>query len=127
MHELSIASGLVEKLLQFAQENPDKKLVEVRLMVGELSHIEPEQLRFCYESVTVDTPIGGSTLTIENVPASVICPHCGYNGRPKYWENVVDLAPIVTLRCPECGKAADAGQGHECSIKSVKFLRKEVA
>ena len=48
MHELSIASGLVEKLLDFSEKNPDKKIVEVRLAVGELSHIEEEQLRFCY-------------------------------------------------------------------------------
>jgi Zn finger protein HypA/HybF involved in hydrogenase expression len=40
MHELSIASGLVEKLLDFSEKNPDKKIVEVRLAVGELSHIE---------------------------------------------------------------------------------------
>jgi len=56
MHELSIASGLVEKLLQFTDENPEKKIVEVHLAVGELSHIEEEQLRFCYEARTVATP-----------------------------------------------------------------------
>ena len=30
MHEFSIASGLVEKLLDFAEKNPNKKIVEVR-------------------------------------------------------------------------------------------------
>ena len=44
MHEFSIASGLVEKLLDFAEKNPDKKIVEVRVAIGEFTQIEEEQL-----------------------------------------------------------------------------------
>ena len=74
MHELSIASGLVEKLLQFTDENPEKKIVEVHLAVGELSHIEEEQLRFCYEAITAETPLAGSELEIEKIAAIVSQP-----------------------------------------------------
>ena len=67
MHEFSIASGLVEKLLDFAEKNPDKKIVEVRVAIGEFTQIEEEQLRFCYESIITEMPIAGSSLTIEPV------------------------------------------------------------
>jgi hydrogenase nickel incorporation protein HypA/HybF len=125
MHEFSIACGLVEKLLQFAGENPDKKIVEVRLEVGELSLIEEEQLTFSYESIITDTPLAGSKLLLENVEAIVECGHCYYRGRPKYWENALASAPIATLECPSCGKAATATAGDECAIKSVRFLQQE--
>ena len=46
MHEFSIAANLVEKLFEFVGENPDNKICEVRLEIGELSHIEHDQLRF---------------------------------------------------------------------------------
>jgi hydrogenase nickel incorporation protein HypA/HybF len=122
MHELSIASGLVEKLLQFADENPDKKIVEVCLAVGELSHIEAEQLRFCYEAITAETSLEGSKLEIKKVDAFVSCPHCSYRGRPKYWDGALSGIPVATLECPQCGKAAEPVEGKECAIKSVRFM-----
>ena len=39
-----------------------REIFEVRLEIGELSHIEEEQLRFCYESITKETPLEGSKL-----------------------------------------------------------------
>ncbi len=121
MHELSIASGLVEKLLDFADKNPDKKIVEVRLAVGELSHIEEEQLRFCYEAIIAETPLEGSILQIEKIDAMVKCPHCSYRGRPKYWDGALSNIPVATLECPACGKATEATDGQECAIKSIRF------
>jgi hydrogenase nickel incorporation protein HypA/HybF len=121
MHELSIASGLVDKLLDFAEKNPEKKIVEVRLAVGELSHIQHEQLRFSYEAITAETPLEGSTLEIEKIDAMVKCSHCSYRGRPKYWDGALSGIPVATLACPSCGKAAEATDGHECAIRSIRF------
>ncbi len=120
MHELSIASGLVEKLLDFAEKNPDKRIVEVNLAVGELSHIEHAQLRFCYEAITVETPLAGSKLEIEKIDAMVKCPNCSYRGRPKYWDGALSGIPVATLECPSCCKTTEATDGQECAIKSLR-------
>src|SRR5437764_14761426 len=108
MHELSIASGLIEKLLEFSEQNPEHAILEVRLEIGELSHIDSEQLRFCYESIAKETPLEGSMLTIARVPAIVSCPHCTYRGRPNYWDEALAIAAVMTLRWPQCGNAVDA-------------------
>lgn len=121
MHELSIASGLVEKLLEFSSKNPEKQIVEVHLAIGELSHIEEDQFRFCYEAITAETPLAGSTLEIEKVEAIVSCPHCSFRGRPKYWDGALSGIPVPTLECPACGKAAEPTDGKECAIKSLRF------
>ena len=127
MHEFSIASGLVEKLLDFAEKNPDKKIVEVRVAIGEFTQIEEEQLAFCYDSITTAMPIAGSRLTIEPVLGKVACPHCSYSGPPKYWEGALAGTPIATLECPACGKAARAVEGEECAIRSIRFRPNELA
>jgi len=116
MHELSIAASIVESILEFAQTNPTRRVVEVRVAIGELTCVESEQLRFSYEAITKETAIENSTLTIERADASVNCSYCGYSGRPKYWDN------IATLQCPTCGQATEAVTGHECSIKGVKYV-----
>ena len=125
MHEFSIAANLVEKLSEFVRENPDKKICEVRLEIGELSHIEHEQLRFCYDSITKETPLEGSILKIDKSEALVECPHCSYRGRPKYWDDILAGALVVTFQCPACGKTVEETQGTECEIKSIKFSQNE--
>lgn len=127
MHEFSIASGLVEKLLDFAEKNPDKRIVEVRVAIGEFTQIEAEQLRFCYDSIITEMPIAGSHLTIEPVPGEVTCPHCGYSGTPKYWDGALHGGSIATLECPRCAKAAEVSGGAECAIRSVRFQPNEIA
>lgn len=122
MHELSIVSTLVESVLEFVTAHQVRKVINVRLSVGELTCVEAEQMRFCYAALTEKTPLAGSELEIEKVSAEVKCPHCCYDGPPKYWEDALCVAPVPTLQCPRCGKAAEAAQGHECAIKTIKYV-----
>ncbi len=122
MHELSIASTLVESVLEFANTPPPKKVLKVLLQIGELTCVEPEQLQFCYSAVIQETAIENSTLEIERVPAEVACPHCGYAGPPKYWEDALSAAPVATLQCPTCGKAVTTTHGHDCTLRTIRYV-----
>ncbi len=122
MHELSIASAVVESVLEYLAVHEVKKLLTVRLAVGELSHVEADQLRFCYMAITRETVMENSTLEIENVAAVVNCPRCSYRGRPKYWENALSAAPIPTLECPDCQGAVEPVEGNDCAIKTIQFV-----
>ncbi len=121
MHELSIAATVVEDVLGFAEARGIGKVVCVRLAIGELTCVQTEQLKFCYESVTRETALADSQLDIESVPACVKCANCNYEGPPKYWMDSLSEAPVPTLQCPECGKATEAARGHECAIKSIQY------
>ena len=121
MHEMSIAAGLMEKLLEFTREHPGRRILQVRLMVGELANLELDQLRFCYGSIIVNTVLEGSELDFEPIETVVQCPQCAYLGPPKYWEEALAFTSPATLRCPGCGGAAEAVQGHECAIKNLRY------
>lgn len=122
MHELSIASSLVEGVLAFVELHRVSKVLAVRLAVGELTCVETEQLRFCYTAVTRETAIEESALEIERIEARIRCSHCAYEGSPRYWEDALSGAAVPTMQCPECGKAAEAIQGHECLIKGIRYV-----
>jgi hydrogenase nickel incorporation protein HypA/HybF len=125
MHEFSIASGISETVLTFAESRNIQRVVEVRLTIGELTCIEVDQLRFCFEAITPGSALEGCALEIEKAAAVVRCSGCGYQGPPKYWEEALAAAPIPTLQCPTCGRTAEAIEGHGCAIKSIKFLGDE--
>ena len=122
MHELSIASSLVDSVLEFLDAHKVKKLLTVRLAVGELNCVEAEQLCFCYTAITQKTAMEDSTLEIETVAALVQCPRCDYRGSPKYWEDARSAAPIPTLECPKCQGTVEPIQGNDCAIKTIQFV-----
>ena len=122
MHELSIASAVVDSVLEFLDAHEVKKVLTVRLAVGELSHVEADQLRFCYTAITQETPMENSMLEIESIAAVVACPRCSYRGRPKYWEDALSAAPIATLECPACQGAVEPVEGNDCAIKTIQFV-----
>jgi hydrogenase nickel incorporation protein HypA/HybF len=122
MHEFSMATQILESVLDFSEGRHPAQVVKVRLEIGELMCVEPEQLRFCYDSIKGSTLVAESTLEITMVPAMVKCRHCQYQGRPKYWDSALPGSVIATLQCPNCGKATEATQGHDCAIKSVQLL-----
>ena len=125
MHEFSIATSLAESLLQFAEKERVTSLLSARVSIGELAHIDAEQLSFCYEAITRGTPIEGSTLEIETLHASVHCGHCCYRGRPKYWDEALSFTAIPTLQCPQCGRQVQLIEGQDCAIKTVKCIRED--
>jgi hydrogenase nickel incorporation protein HypA/HybF len=122
MHEFSIATEIVEAVLSFAEKNDVQRVLEIRLAVGELACIETGQLRFCFGAITPQTALENCALEIESVAAVVRCPHCAYCGQPKYWDEALAGAAFPTLRCPSCGRTAEAVEGRECAIRSVKFV-----
>jgi hydrogenase nickel incorporation protein HypA/HybF len=121
MHELSLASAIADKVMNYAESRPGQRVIEVKLGIGEWMCVQDEQLTFCYRAITQETPIGDSTLEIERIPGSVKCPHCGYEGRPKYWDEAQWLGPIATLQCPTCDQTAEITQGQECAIRAIKY------
>jgi hydrogenase nickel incorporation protein HypA/HybF len=122
MHELSIAASLVESVLEFIDQHGGRKVVGVRMAIGELTCVEADQLAFCYESVTTETALEGSKIQIETIPARVLCHYCDYEGAAKYLDDTLASTPVATLQCPRCGKTTEAVAGHECAIKSIQYV-----
>jgi len=121
MHEFSIAASLVETVNEFATSRQIEQVRLVRLAIGELTCIERDQLRFCYQALTKETPLEQSDLEIETVRAEIKCPNCSYHGPAKYWEEALTVL-IPTLQCPDCGGAAEATLGHECLVRSIQYV-----
>ncbi|HEY3861850.1 MAG TPA: hydrogenase maturation nickel metallochaperone HypA [Verrucomicrobiae bacterium] len=120
MHEFSIATQILESVLEFAGAHPGAEVAAIRLAIGELMCVEHEQLRFCFDSIKGGTALENTSLEMAAVRAVVECPHCRYQGAAKYWEDA-QAAPVPTLQCPRCGKAAAAIEGEDCAIKSIQL------
>jgi hydrogenase nickel incorporation protein HypA/HybF len=78
MHELSMASAIVEAVLQEIKRQKLPPVQAIALRVGALSAVDPEALRFSFEVITADTALAKTELRIEPVPVQGKCRACSH-------------------------------------------------
>ena len=112
MHELSIATDLVNTALKTAQENNAKKVLNVMVEAGELAMVNPEQLEFMFEILAEDNMLKGAKLRIETVPAVGQCPNCGYEG---------PIEDRYACSCPRCSMTLKIKSGRDICLKNMEL------
>jgi len=108
MHELSIATGVVEICEQHAA---GRRVLAVSLEIGALSGVVPEALEFCFEAATHGTLLEGARLDIARIAATGFCAACG------------TVAAISALfdPCPQCGGfPLELRSGEEMRVKDLE-------
>lgn len=78
MHELSIAAALVDTVLQEVQHKTLPPVQTIAVRIGALSCVDPEALRFGFDSIIVDTPLEKAKLEIEFVAVQGKCRACNH-------------------------------------------------
>jgi len=65
MHELGIATSIIEKVKAEAARRPGARPVRVGLRIGELAGVSPDSLTFCFESLVHGTELESVALSVE--------------------------------------------------------------
>jgi hydrogenase nickel incorporation protein HypA/HybF len=94
VHELAVASDLLDLVLRTARENGAQRALAARLRIGAASCLNPDSLTFGFEALAAGTAAEGCRLEIERTPAEAACPGCEWRG---------SLGNIAVLACPGCG------------------------
>ena len=111
MHEMAIAQSLLEIIIQESRAHQVKRVFSVALKLGELSAVESESLRFCFELIAEGTIADGAALVIERVPVTCHCQDCS---------SEFSVEDLVFL-CPSCGsRNVEVRSGKELSIESFE-------
>jgi len=77
MHEMALAEGVLQIVDRTARREGFQRVALVVLEIGRLSAVEPEAMRFCFESVVRDSIAEGARLEILDVPGRALCLSCG--------------------------------------------------
>lgn len=111
MHELVIVEGILDAVLPEVKKHNVKKVISIKLKIGELSGVIPECIDYYFDIASKGTLAEGAKIVVEKVPVSISCRDCGYNGE----------IPRRSYRCPECGsRDIHIESGREYFIDSVE-------
>ncbi|MEA1951437.1 MAG: hydrogenase maturation nickel metallochaperone HypA [Planctomycetota bacterium] len=93
MHELSIVETLISQVDKEVQESGQRgRVVRLDLVIGRLSGVNADSIRFAFELLSPDTPLAGAELSIEEPRAVCRCEDCGA-------ETEIDE---LVASCPAC-------------------------
>lgn len=112
MHELSIATAIVEQAEEIARADGADDVSSVTVRVGELAGVVPDALHFAFEVARDGTALAAARLVVEQVTARAWCGGCAE-------EFAVGMPPFFW--CPRCDQPSqDLRSGRELEITDVE-------
>ena len=111
MHELGITENIVNIALTKASEAQAKKVIQINLVVGELSGLVPDCIQFYFDPLSKDTIAQGALLNFESVPVQLRCRNCSTVFQPQ----------DTLWSCPKCkSQSVEISKGRELYIESME-------
>jgi hydrogenase nickel incorporation protein HypA/HybF len=111
MHELSVATGIVEIAEKTLRQNGMNKIHAIHIVIGELTCVDEGALRFALEPAGKGTAIEDSEVVIHKQRAVARCAPC---------DKVFDPVGFVA-QCPKCkGFETKIVKGRELYVKSIE-------
>ena len=107
MHELSIASTILERAQAASLANQGARVTKIGLRIGEISGVEADALTFGIEVLSKDTPLAGVVLEVELCKRRLRCTTCAAEFEPKGF----------ATSCPTCqGDQSECIAGKELDV-----------
>jgi hydrogenase nickel incorporation protein HypA/HybF len=114
MHELAITEQIADIAIRHGEQNQAKRITDIFLVIGELSTVIDESVKFYWDMITSDTICEGAKLHFERIPALFLCQECG----KEYHLDGGDLHP-----CPHCQSTKmNILQGKEFHLDSINIV-----
>jgi len=112
MHELSIATNIIEIAEAQARAHGSNSIRTIKLRLGEFTTIVRDALEFSFEVARQGTLAEHATLEIETLPLAARCAKCGPVEQP---------AQEVCLMCPTCGLPLEIVSGEELQVEYIEL------
>jgi hydrogenase nickel incorporation protein HypA/HybF len=111
MHELSVATGIIEIIEKTMHQNGLHKVHKIDIVIGELTCVDEIALRFALDPACKGTAIEGAEIIIHRQTALATCGTCGK-----------DFDPVGFIaQCPKCnGFETEILKGRELYVKSIE-------
>ena len=111
MHEMSLAEGVLQLMEEAAANQGFARVKAVWLEIGQLSAVEVEAMRFCFDAVTRGSLADGAALNIIELPGQGWCLQCA-------------ATVAISERfgaCPQCGSyQVQPTGGTEMRVKELE-------
>ncbi len=123
MHEFSISSEIVRTVLDTAEKNKGKKVLSIELEIGELTHLNGDQVGFLIKELFKGSLAEGAEVKIKTIKARIHCKACGYKGGIRS-DQEDSFRHLALQTCPQCNSFQfKVEKGRECILRRIQAMK----
>lgn len=112
MHELSVVESMMAIVLKHAEANKASEVKRINLVLGEMSTVMEEPVRFYFELISKDTIAQGADLLFKRTPLLASCSDCSSEFKVVEYD----------FTCPGCGGTeTEVISGREFQVESIEI------
>ena len=112
MHEFSLMTGVLDAVEASAREHGASRVVEIKLVIGEMAEVLEDAMDFAFEALTPTTLAEGARLTMIKIVPKSRCLACGTEFEHDRYH----------FYCPVCDSlATELLAGRELYIESMEI------
>lgn len=112
MHEMMVASEVLRAAGAELERHGCRRVLRLRLRVGERSGVSAENLRFCLQTASLGTPLEGAEISVESEPFRVRCRACGEER---------ERGALDSWQCPACAsRDLEVAGGTDLEVASME-------
>src|SRR5690348_16859058 len=111
MHELVVTQSILEIAVRHAEVAHAQHITDLYIVIGELSSMIDDSVRFYWDIISQNTIAEGSNLHFHRIPAAMRCSNCNHS---------YVLEPDE-FACPACGSTESVlVAGEEFYLESIE-------
>ena len=111
MHELSITQSMLDLVLGEAGKAKAKRVGKINLVIGKMTGIVDDCVRFYFDLLSKGTLAEGATLVFKMIPTTARCRNCNKNFELEEFD----------WTCPHChGNNMEIIAGKELLVESIE-------
>ncbi|MCC6013164.1 MAG: hydrogenase maturation nickel metallochaperone HypA [Candidatus Verstraetearchaeota archaeon] len=118
MHEFSLALSVINYIEEVSKKMKLKKITSIHIEIGEFTHINPLQFRFCFKILSKGTILENSRLYIRKIKPTFLCKNC----KRKIKKDIKEIMELQ-MKCPYCKGDIELEEGKELLVKKIKGIR----
>ncbi len=120
MHEISMSEKALTIILDESRKKKIKKIKRVHLVIGSLTLLNHDQIRFWLKELSKGTIAEGLDVKIKKQDSEIRCRSCEYSGELELRNSAADHFFIPAFMCPECKSSEiDIKKGNEFEVEKI--------
>ena len=115
MHEASLAMSLINSVLEIAEREKAKRVLEIKMRIGKLSGVVVDSFIFAFNAMKEEASkkLKNAKLLVEEVPVKYRCKNCNCE---------FEAETVYLPECPSCGSVElELLSGEEMEVVSVEL------
>lgn len=127
MHDISISQAIAETVLKEARDKKARRVLSLKLEIGELTFLSPEQIRFWLKELFKGTLAEGIKIHIKKILSLIRCKSCSYEGdmglNTDLGDDYLRHTYFPIMKCPKCSSfSLEIKKGKECLVKQIRII-----